>query len=264
MPQRTVNYAAGVLQLVLSLALLVWFVQELHRGDVDESGLSFPMGEYNGALGERAPMATLPVAALVLPLCVFTLVTGAMHLLYARRDKSYQGSVDGGSNWMRWAEYSVTATIMLCVVAILSGVAALDSLVLIAVATMCCMACGYLSERTATTRKRVSKLATLVGWLLMGACFFVILRRFGSVYAQTSGAGEPGPPWFVWAILVSMLVLFSSFGVIHLAHMRHQWRAPCNAVDLEVNRRADTAYTTASMVSKTLLVVLTAAGLYAR
>ena len=224
------------------------------------------MGEYTGAPGECPPIATVPVAALVLLLCIVTLVTGVMHLLCARADKYYQAHVDGGSNWMRWAEYAVTATIMLCVVALLAGVAALDSLLLIGVATLCAMACPYLAERTALPHKRASRLATLAGGLLLAACFAVILRRFGSVCTQARDAGTPYPPWYVWATLVSTVVCFAAVGIIHYMHMRHQRRSPHRyiAVDLAVNRRVEYAYTTASMVSKTLLVALVAAGLCAR
>jgi sulfite exporter TauE/SafE len=152
---------------------------------------------------------------------------------------------------------------MLFVIAVLSGVGSTDTLILIIVSTICCMFCGFISEATAREPgdRKLSKLSTFMGWILMLASFGVILRRFGSIVSQAQSTGSPGPPSFVWAIIIGMLILYMSFGVIHAVHMRKQW-ASIEPVDSAFHRRIDNAYTIVSMVSKTLLVVLVASGLF--
>jgi hypothetical protein len=151
---------------------------------------------------------------------------------------------------------------MLFVIALVSGTGSTDTLIMVSTASFCCMICGFLSESTAHTDPRVSKLATLVGWLLLISSFGVILRRFGSIIAQTNGSD--GPPSFVWAIIGGMTALYLSFGVIHLVHMRRQWNSGEQQVPVEFHRRIERAYTIASVSAKTLLVTLLASGLFAR
>lgn len=254
--------------------MIVWLVQLCTTDEEDNDsagGFPIPIGEYNGGFdrpGEpRDPIGSLGVMGLVIMLLLFTLVTGIFHTVYALRPKKYAKSVKKGHNYLRWVEYSITATIMLLIIAASSGVAALDSLVLIGVASLCCMVCGFLSERTVKTDPTVARLATLVGWLLLAGCFAVIFRRFGSIYSQARDRGVDGPPWWVWAIVVAMAALYLSFGVIHLVHMGKQGMFGGSDRGLgsaAFNERTDYAYTVCSMVSKTLLVTLLASGLWAR
>ena len=250
------NYIAGAIQLGLFAFLLVWSMS----GDASGS-LAFPVGEYNGT-DQGQVLGEVPLSALVVLLAIFTLVTGLVHIFaYARSTGRYQSDVDKGNNWMRWVEYSITASIMMFVIAITCGTHSVDTLVLVVASTLCCMICGYLSERTAVSDRRVSMLATIVGWILLLASFGTILRRFGSIVGQApEGAG---PPSYVWAIVVSMVLLFMSFGFIHLRHMYAQWTTP-DTTSRAFHRRIEASYTVTSMISKILLVVLLASGLYAR
>jgi hypothetical protein len=196
---------------------------------------------------------------------LFTLITGLVHIFaYGRSSVSYQKNVAEGNNWIRWAEYAITATIMIFVIALISGVSSTDTLIMIVAATFSCMLCGFLSEATAQSDPAVSKIATLVGWILMMTSFGVILRRFGSIVQQAQNTTSEGPPSFVWAIVLGMMVLYMSFGVIHGVHMCKQWTASPDPVAPEFHLRIEKAYTIASMVSKIVLVLLIASGLFAR
>ena len=254
------NYIAGTTQLILCVFLIIWLVLLLLNGE----SLSFVIGEYNGDTGGDIQHGRIPLTAVVMMLVLFTLITGLVHILaYGKSSEQYRSDVDRGNNWIRWAEYSITATIMLVVIALVSGTGSTDTLIMVATASLCCMICGFLSEATARTDPRVSKLATLVGWLLLISSFGVILRRFGSIFQQAQTTGSDGPPSFVWAIIGSMTALYLSFGVIHLVHMRKQWNTT-EPVPVEFHRRIERAYTIASVTAKILLVTLLASGLFAR
>jgi uncharacterized membrane protein YidH (DUF202 family) len=254
------NYIAGTTQLILSVFLIIWLVLLLMNGE----SLSFVVGEYNGDNGDGVQHGRIPLTTVVMLLVLFTLITGLVHILaYGKASQQYRSEVDKGNNWIRWAEYSVTATIMLFVIALVSGTSSTDTLVMVATASFCCMICGFLSESTARSDPRVSKLATLIGWLLLLSSFGVILRRFGSIIHQAQTNGSDGPPSFVWAIIGGMTALYMSFGVIHLVHMRKQWNSK-DPVPPDFHRRIERAYTIASVTAKILLVVLLASGLFAR
>ena len=259
MTSKVMNYTAGGIQLVMSMFLTVWLILLL----IQEDSLSFVVGEYDGEQ-DGITHGHVPLSTIVLLLVVFTLITGLVHILaYARSSEAYQNAVDSGNNWMRWVEYSITATIMLFVIAVVSGTNSTDTLILLITSTICCMLCGFLSEATARSDARVSKLSTVIGWLLMLSSFGVILRRFGSIFKQSQDSGSPGPPPFVWAIVIGMMILYMSFGVIHLKHMHRQWDNT-EIVPLEFHQRTEKLYTIASMVSKILLVTLLASGLFVR
>jgi hypothetical protein len=262
MTLRVINYTAGGIQLLLCTFLLIWLVMLLLQEN--ETSVSFNVGEYNGTRGGLTH-GQFSLQAIVSMLIAFSFITGFVHIFaYARANQSYEDNVKRGNNWKRWVEYSITATIMIIVIALSSGTGSIDTLILLAASTVCCMLCGLMSEATARSDKSVSMLATAVGWILMVAAFSVILRRFGSIFQQASGNVDgDGIPGYVWAIIVSMTILYMVFGLIHLVHMRRQWTST-EEVPPAFHLRIEKFYTLASMSSKVLLVVLLASGLFAR
>lgn len=256
------NYIAGSTQLLLCVFLIIWLGMLLVD---DGAALSFAVGEYSGDTADNTTLGRVPLSALVGLMILFTLITGLTHILvYARASPTYVSNVNTGNNWVRWTEYAITATIMMFIIAVICGVGSVDTLILLATASLCCMLCGLVSESTARSDIYASKIATLTGWLLMIGCFGVIMRRFGSIVQQTTSQGLDGPPSFVWAIVIGMAVLYLSFGVIHLVHMRKQWSTTDSSSNVTFNRRIEKSYTIASVISKILLVVLVASGLFAR
>jgi hypothetical protein len=258
-PLKILNYTVGATQLVLCAFLVAW----LCTIDSDAaSTLTFRIGEYNEPLSAGRDHGMVPVSTIVILLIVFTLITGLVHILvYARSTNWYDDAVNNGQNWVRWMEYAITATIMVVVIAVTCGTNSTDVLVLMGVATMCCMLCGYISETLADTHPSVSVVATIMGWLLLLTVFSLIIRRFTSIYSQSQGTDDGPPPW-VWAIVITLTILFCVFGLIHLVHMWRRWRK--QGVLSSFHRKIETSYTIASVVSKTLLVSMVAYGLFAR
>jgi hypothetical protein len=261
MTLRVLNYTAGCIQLILCTFLVIWLVMLMHD---DDPSVSFDVGEYNGRRGVRT-QGQVSLNAIVSMLIAFSFITGLVHIFaYARAGPSYQNDVEKGNNWKRWVEYAITATIMIIVIALVSGTGSIDTLILLATSSICCMLCGLMSEATARSNKQVSMLSTVVGWILMVAAFSVILRRFSSIYQQSSeDENSEGIPGFVWGIIVSMTILYMVFGLIHLVHMKRQWTST-DGVSEVFHLRIEKFYTVASMVSKILLVVLIASGLFIR
>jgi hypothetical protein len=227
----------------------IWCIMEVARGRLDQ--------DIDPVAAEMFP---IPVYGVTMMLAVFTLITGLMHFFaYANPGPSYQRAIDGGHNWKRWLEYSMTATIMLVVIAMSSGIHNGITLTLIATCSAVCMVLGYISEQLAATKQiTASRWATACGWVLLLVAYGTILYRFNEV---VSDAGQEGPPSWVYGIVWSMFFLFMSFGIIHLIHMIKQWNGSSSP---SFNRSIDGTYTIASAVAKITLVVFLASGLYAR
>ena len=241
MVMRKLNYTAGVVQLIMFVFLLVWLSAELIEGRFETD--VFP----------------IPVYGVVSMLAAFTLITGPMHIIgYASSGRNYQQSVNDGLNWKRWVEYTITATLMLVIIAMSSGVRDSGTLVLIAACSVVCMICGHIAETTALNQTPISKWATVCGWLLLIVAYGVIMKQFYDSVSQS----DSGPPTWVHGVVWSMLFLFTSFGIIHLVHMLRQWST--RGGNVQFNQRIDTAYTIMSTVAKGTLVVMLAGGLFAR
>jgi hypothetical protein len=212
-------------------------------------------GEYIGESKGRIIREIKPQSLIIL-LVAFTVITGTFHMMYRFNVGNYTEKVLGGTNPLRWIEYSITATIMIFVIALSSGVYSLDSQVLIVASCFCCMLCGLVAESMEGTFA-MKLLVTSIGWGLLIASYGVIFRRF---YSLDEDADEnKKPPGFVYAIVWGMFVMFSSFGVIHMVHLFMKR----NGIDSKRNGQFEMAYTVNSMVSKTLLVGLLFGGLAA-
>lgn len=230
------HLGAALLHLSVAIALVVWYVQ------ITTSSITFQIFDVVG--DAELKVWHLGIKSLVYLLICFSTVTFVAHVIQACCE---QNLLDG-SNLVRWVEYTVTASIMLFVIAISSGVKCLDTLILLVVCCAMCMLCGYISEKYRDS----AWLVTALGWVLMIACWGVILRNY---IRETIDANVPT---FVHAIVSTMLVLYISFGVIHFIHVIK------GNNDAKVNYSIEIAYVIDSFVSKLTLVALLAGGLYAR
>lgn len=229
---RGMNIGATILQSILSIVMLIWLLSRW---------------------GEKSPIPlSVSLDAVIVMLIVFTLVTAIFHLLYAIRVGQYTQNIEKGKNWMRWLEYSITATIMLWVIAISSGVQDISWQVIIIVCSVLCMLCGLWSERSDTKRSKIW--ITLLGWAFIILGYGLVIYTFIDTVRQ-SPVGVPG---FVYAIVIGMCIFYMSFGAIHATHLYIGQDNPVT------NRRIEAAYTVDSMVSKTLLVSLLFSGFVAR
>jgi hypothetical protein len=147
-----------------------------------------------------------------LPLLVagFLFISAVAHALIATvRYDSYVQYLDRGMNPYRWYEYSVSASLMIVVIAMLAGVWDLGTLVslfgLIAVMNLAGLVMEQRNESTDDTDWTpywVGVIAGIVPWIVIGITFV------GSV---TASSGEF--PEFVIYIYVSIFVFFNLFAL---------------------------------------------------
>jgi hypothetical protein len=117
----------------------------------------------------------------------------------------YEAGLRAGINRFRWVEYSVSATIMVLLICMYSGITGLDALIAVAGANVAMILFGWLQESTNPPgTERVSMkpfwfgtVAGLAPWVALA----VVLARAEEI------------PGFVIGIFVSLFLFFWSFGL---------------------------------------------------
>jgi hypothetical protein len=211
----------------------------------------------SGEMGVQAKLIQVTSSSgnLIISLIVaFTVFTAAIHLIYFFAKNFYSKMIADQNNWVRWLEYAISATIMLVIIAISSGVKDFDVILLFIFASVSIMLLGDTVEKSIKKGSKGAISATVSAWLMLAGVFTVLLRSFGSTVASADGR----VPGFVIGIVVITLMFFSSFGGVQIAQMSHffEKRGGYSSVEL--------TYIVLSFISKALLALLVVSGLAAR
>ncbi len=139
----------------------------------------------------------------------FLLLAALDHLLVAAPGivSWYERNLDRGINYARWIEYSLSASLMVVLIATFAGVTDLRALVAVAGVNAAMILFGLLMEHVNTGRERPDWLPFWFG-CLAGAVPWIVIG-VSLVGAEVDGS----VPGFVWGIFVSLFLLFNSFAV---------------------------------------------------
>jgi len=157
---------------------------------------------------------------------IFFFVTSFFHGLYAVMGESYDKLIKNGNNSLRWVEYSISATFMIRIIALQSGIRDQNTLTLITSSTIGIMLQGQIVEaalannkgKLTSEQKSVVMTSTLIGWVLMIANFWVIIKQYMGLNDDIDALGCPGVeiPDFVLYIIITQLIFYSTFGLIQI------------------------------------------------
>lgn len=132
---------------------------------------------------------------------------------------SYEYAVAHSQNPLRFIEYSISAAIMLVVIALLNGIYDIHILVSIAVLTSSCQLSGLAFEYIYEWRLGLKWVVHLNGWLTFLCAYGIIFRAFfASVEVAADGDGVV-PPDFVYAIVFGLFAMYGSFGFVQLTEL---------------------------------------------
>lgn len=120
----------------------------------------------------------------------------------------YVGNLERGANYLRWWEYALSASIMIVLIAILSGMYDLGSLILIFALNAMMLFCGLMMEAINRPGEKVQWIPFWFG-CLAGAVPWVVI----SLYLIAPGTEGGDPPDFVYGIFFSLFLLFNCFAV---------------------------------------------------
>lgn len=232
---RRTHVALAILHLVQAAAIL------LLGGDaelpVTASFLEGPPGG-DSTFGETT-LFDLPVAPAV---AAFLLLAALDHAWSAGPGRArYEAALARGRNPYRWAEYSVSASLMVVLIAMLAGMSEATALVGIFGANVAMILFGDLMERRHEDRERTDWRPFAYG--SVAGTFPWIAISLQLAVAQTETDDVPG---FVVAIFVSLLLLFLSFAVVQLLQFR-------TARDARDPLTAERRYNALSLVAKSAL-----------
>jgi len=150
----------------------------------------------------------LPLGSLV---ALFLLISAVAHFIIASPLAFgwYVRNLEKGINYARWFEYSVSASVMIVLIAMLCGVYDIASLMLAFTLTAVMNLCGLMMEvHNQTTKKTnwtsyvIGCIAGLVPWIAITIYFF------GSI-----STAEGTVPTFVYFIVPILFVFFFSFAL---------------------------------------------------
>ncbi len=198
---------------------------------------AFMEGPPGSGLGTTRTLFDLPFAYGV---ATFLFISAIAHLTIAtpRVFAWYTANLAEGRNYARWIEYAVSASVMIVLIAMLTGISDIAALGAIFAANAAMILFGLLQERY--ERPGGSLLPFWLGSLI-GVVPWVVV----GIYLISPGTAAE-PPAFVYGIYVSLFVFFNSFAV----NMWLQYR--------KVGRWADyvygeSVYGLLSLVAKSLL-----------
>jgi hypothetical protein len=206
------NLALALLHLAQAAAVLVLatdFAVTVTR--------SLPTGPPGTPPGSPEALFDVPIGAAV---AVFLALAAVDHLLTATAfRRTYQDDLRAGINRFRWVEYSFSATIMVLLIALYTGIDGISALIGIAGANVAMILFGWLQEasnppgRSSVTMRPFwfGCVAGAAPWLAIG-------------YNLVAADQVPG---FVVGIFVSLFIFFNSFALNQWLQYRQvgPWRS---------------------------------------
>ena len=225
---------------------------------------------------------TLSLAPLVLSFSALSFVFQFARPFLGYGESDYLDEIERRINWVRFVEYSLSATTMILAVAFVLNIQDVGSVAMLATSTAVTQLFGLVGElmlerKNGTYREDLfvaAWISHLSGWVLQFGVFFTIFVSYFQSVEQAASNGGESPPAFVYAIVLSMAILFGSFGIVQFLDFIHRTMYDkegasgplgckqgkcCGCV---AHDTFELAYIGLSLSAKTLLSILVASNLF--
>ena len=192
--------------------------------------------------GDRGGPVELFALPIGLAVAIFLLLAAADHLSTATWARDwYERTVPRGVNPARWWEYSLSASLMVVLIAMLAGVTEATALIALFGVNASMILFGLVMERTNVDRDTVDWKPFVYG-CIAGAVPWIAI----ALQLIVSSAEGSSPPTFVYVIFVTLFALFNSFALnMWLQYRgRGRWSDPLHA---------ERVYLILSLVAKSVL-----------
>jgi hypothetical protein len=164
---------------------------------------ALPTGPPGTTPGAPEALFDLPVAGAV---AVFLALAALDHLLTATvLRRTYEDDLRAGINRFRWVEYSFSATLMVVLIALYTGITGIAALIGIAGANVAMILFGWLQESSNPPGRSTRTMRPFWFGCIAGAAPWVAIA-----YNIVAADEVPG---FVIGIFVSLFVLFNTFAL---------------------------------------------------
>jgi len=237
----------GILMIVLSFAL----------GDLKVYQVSTTVLNFDVAAQKLVPTLKLPFSLPFGPAVgAFLLISAIAHFsLGTFAYKWYVTNLKKGMNPARFYEYAFSSSIMIVLIALLTGVSDLGALIAMFGVNASMNLFGLLMELHNQTTKKTDWTSYIFGCFAGIIPWIVIVVYFVSSIASAASE-DAGPPGFVYGIVASLFVFFNIFAV----NMYLQYKKVGRWKNYLFGERM---YIILSLVAKTLLAWQVFAGVLA-
>ena len=204
---RLFNAAMGALHLLQGLAMLAL-----------SSNITFPMRttflNSSGPPGSGADTVTRTVFDIRLGpmVAAFLLISSIAHFLLAspRVYPWYVKNLKRHINYVRWYEYAASSSVMIVVIAMLSGAFDLPTLVLLFSLNATMIFFGLMMALHTPTTEKTTWTSFAMGCFAGGVPWVIIIWYFVGAVLTSHNGNMPG---FVYGIIASLFVFFNIFAV---------------------------------------------------
>lgn len=229
---RPYNLVAGCLHLAQAIAIVV--LANSFSLPVRATYIAGPPGPTVGR--QAVTLFNLGFAGAI---AAFFLLSALAHFSVAGpRWKSYRAQLLRGRNPYRWLEYSLSASIMIVLIAMLVGVDDIAALLALVGVNASMIGFGWMQERYESPREGLGPF-----WLgcVAGSIPWIAI----TIYLLGPGAQQHAPG-FVYGIFFSLFVLFNCFAI-------NQWLQYKEVGKWKDYLFGERVYVTLSLVAKSLL-----------
>ena len=235
---RRFNLVMGVLHLVSGV--FMWLSSNDFELQVSSFTLNGPPGTALSE-GELFEAFSFPLGFWT---AMFLFLSAAAHLYVSTIGFDvYRAELRAGRNRIRWVEYSLSATLMIVLIALVTGVTDTAALIAIVGANVSMILFGWLMETVNPPGSTVYWSPFWFGCIAGAAPWLAIAA---SVALSVGEADDGGPPGFVYGILVTIFVMFNTFAIVQWLQYRGKGRFADYAV-------GESTYIWLSLIAKSLL-----------
>ena len=186
---------------------------------------------------------TLLDAPIGLTVAIFLGFSAFFHFLVASPQffGRYSAGIEKQHNYFRWVEYSISSSVMIVLIALITGVSDVAAIVAIFGANAAMILFGWLQEKYETPGNG--------GWLpFIFGCIAGIVPWLALIFYVLSigGPADTSAPAFVYGIVISIFIFFNSFALV-------QWLQYKKAGKWSDYIRGEKTYITLSLVAKSAL-----------
>jgi hypothetical protein len=259
---NSLNLSAAIMHFVLAIGFSIYFavlnnkypnqpiqgvelsmrdhvleLNDITDGSCESSDTTYCDSSGNGIVSEWKSKVTANVDIKVIQglLVSFFFITGSFHLFYYLGNgnpedeptwrNGYSRAIKNSNNFYRWIEYSMTATMMLYIIAYTSGVKDTNIYLLLFATNVTMISLGQTIE-VAIRDGKDWKLPMFTSFLLLIMEFVVIIRSFWQRLSQVNSFlttstlpsmtnGRTIPSWLNVMIII-LFVFFACFGFVSL------------------------------------------------
>ncbi len=235
---RKYNLVVGLVHLVQGILLVL--LSNDFKLPILMSFVDGPPGTKSSAPGV---VWSVPIGIAV---AIFIFFAATDHLLMAAPGINdwYMRNLREGINRARWSEYSISASLMMVLIAMVTGILDLNALIAIFGANMAMIFFGLVMESVnRPDRKQVNWWPFIFGSIVGIVPWIAIAVQIIYTDQQTTGNGIPG---FVYGIIISLFLCFNSFAINMVLQYKRvgPWQS---------NEFGERVYILLSLIAKSLL-----------